>query len=134
MEKQITKNQNKVFHQLISQLEIEDEKGYRIQLATGYRTNSSTELTEKEAALMIDNLKAERKKTMGKMQGKLIATLKLLGYVTDGYKEDWERIDNFIEGIGTKNPKKRKLWGLHKTELKAVLNQVEVRYKKTIAA
>lgn len=127
----ISKSQNRVLHSLIAQLEIEDEKMHRVRLITGGRTSSSSEMTFFEAKDMIGALHLERKRSMGKMWGRVITICKELGYRDALGNEDLEKIDQYIMNIGTRNPHRRRLWSLHKTELRNILEQLVARQTAT---
>jgi hypothetical protein len=89
-----------------------------------------------EANVMIKKLRGDKgakedeaRERMGK---KIIHFCCLLG-MTNGLGEaDYGRINTFIENIGSKNPRKVKLWHLRYKEMYAVLNQVEKMYEKEL--
>jgi hypothetical protein len=128
MSSTITKTQNRVLHSLLAQLEISDEKMHRVRSVTGGRTSSSTEMSFLEAKDLIMLLQFERKQALGKMWGKVITICKELGYRNAFGQEDLERIDDYIMNIGTRNPHRRRLWSLHKTELREILEQLVARH------
>ncbi len=132
MKASITKSQNALIHALIAQLEIKEQKANLINAYTSNRTASTAEMTFNEAIALIKALQEDKKKQLGKMQGKIIGYMKLMGYVVDSGLEDLKRINNFIINIGTNNPRKAELWYLRKSELIKVLNQVEQRYKTQV--
>lgn len=67
------------------------------------------------------------------MRNKIIHYLCMLGYTDPGGRPDYERINNYIKNIGSRNPRKVILNYLWYEELIEVLNQVEERYKKEAA-
>ena len=128
----ITKQQNMIIHALLAQMEISEQKANIVSGSTGGRTGSSSELSYWEASDLIKSLKGQKRAMLGKMQGKVISYLKLCGYVKANGQEDLERINAFVANIGTNNPRKKGVWDLRKSELLAVLNQVETRYKNAL--
>lgn len=132
MKATLSKAQNALIHALIAQLEITEQKATLINAHTCNRTGSTAEMTYQEATDLIKTLQAEKKKTLGKMQGKIIGYMKLMGYIVESGAEDLERINHFIANIGKNNPRKAELWYLRKSELLSVLNQIEQRYKTQI--
>jgi hypothetical protein len=133
MQKYITAAQNKALHALLNQLEIADQKPAIVSSASNGRTSSSAELTFAETQSLLKSLGNQKQQELGKMQGKIIGLMKLLGYIYPKTgKENMEAINLFIANIGAKNPRRATLWVLRKSELKAVLNQIETRYKNTL--
>lgn len=66
-----------------------------------------------------------------KMRGKIIHLLCLIGMTKAG-KPDYDRINEFIVNIGSRNPKKKILNYLYKDELNDVLVQVESMYQNEL--
>lgn len=66
-----------------------------------------------------------------KMRGKIIHFLCLMGMVKQG-KPDYDRINEFIINIGSRNPKKKILNYLYHDELQEVLTQVESMYRNEV--
>ena len=128
----ITTSQNKRLHQLLSILDIMDLKPAIINKVTNGRTSSSAEMMNFEAAALISSLEVDEKQKCGKMRGKIIHYLCLLGYVNGDGKPDYLRINSFIAQIGTNNPRRAQLLYLRPKELHAVCNQVEAMYKNEI--
>jgi hypothetical protein len=129
----ITIQQNKAIHALLNQLEAMSEKNSLVEITTKHRTNSSTEMNYGEANHLITHLKQRKQQELGRMQGKIISYMRLMGYIMTDGKENMDKINTYIKNIGKKNPKQRVLWDLHKSELLGVLNQVETRYKKEVS-
>ena len=80
---------------------------------------------------------AEMNARRKKMRGKIIHFLCLMGMTkpsTDKSKSvaDYDRINAFIQEIGSRNPRGKILNYLYEDELKAVLNQVEAMYRKEL--
>jgi hypothetical protein len=123
---------NAQLHALLTKLEIMHLKPQIVASATGQRTSTVTEMTDLECKRLIGSLQADEEREMKPMRGKLIHLLCLLGYVNTFGNADFDRINAFVQQIGTNNPRKQKVFGLTKSELRAVLNQVTVRYKATI--
>jgi hypothetical protein len=120
---------NAQFYALITKLECEDEKLHLVRLASEQRTASVAELTDRELRCLIGELLAREERECKAMRGKVIHLMCLLGYVNGSGNADFMAINASIAAIGTNNPRKAELFGLRKSELRAVLNQVEMRYK-----
>jgi hypothetical protein len=88
------------------------------------------ELSYFESNLLIKELQEEVDRHLGKTQRKVIHLMCLAGYVAEDGKPDYARINKFLQGIGSRNPGKKKLFNLNKTELNAVCTQVEQMAKK----
>lgn len=69
-----------------------------------------------------------------KMRGKIIHYLCLMGYTKSDGSADYDRINAYVQGIGSRNPRKVILNFLYEGELQDVLVQVEQRYRKEIKA
>ena len=67
-----------------------------------------------------------------RMRRKILHILGLMGYLKPSGGFDYERINAFIERIGTNNPDKAKFNFLTNSELTAIVTQVEQMYKKTL--
>lgn len=89
----------------------------------------------------MSNLTPEQIKEMNarrkKMRGKIIHYLCLMGMTKPdmakgGMVADYDRINDFIMNIGSRNPKKKILNYLYDDELQAVLSQVEAMYRKEL--
>jgi len=61
----------------------------------------------------------------------IVHYLCLMDYTKNG-KPDTQRIDAFIRNIGTRNPNKKGLFQLNKTELNKVLTQVKAMYQNEL--
>jgi hypothetical protein len=68
-----------------------------------------------------------------KMIGKIVHYLSLLGYVKKDGTADNARINEFIQNIGSNNPRKVILPFLFEKELKPIVTQVEARYRNEMA-
>lgn len=128
------KNQNRVFHGLLSELNLEAHKADLVNGITNGRTSSSKELTYFEANKLIRELQkrqSAKQRKCSRRFGYLINMMKLMGYTVEGGDVDWKRINRFVENIGSRNPKRKKnIRKLTFEELGAVLTQVEAMYKK----
>jgi len=129
----IKPQQNKAIHALLAQLEWAGDKQRLVLEYTGGRTASSKDMLSSEADSLIGQLKQEKQRLMKKTAGKVIHLLCLLGYVLSGGEPDYPRINNYVANIGSRNPSKRALHKLTRSELTAVCTQVEQWYKKAIA-
>lgn len=67
-----------------------------------------------------------------KMRGKIIHYLCMMGFTTATNRPDFNRINEFVENIGNRNPKKKILNFLYEKELQEVLVQVEQMYRKEL--
>lgn len=77
---------------------------------------------------LVEAVNAEK----SKMQRKIIHQLCLYGMTRPNGSPDMERIQQYIKHIGSRNPKKRTLYGLTREECRSVLNQIYVMVKKTL--
>lgn len=123
---------NKHLHALLSQLNLLEMKADMVRRFTGGRTISSKDMTPAEVEAMIRVLEGEREDRCKKMRAKVIHYLCLYGMTLENGDPDFPRINHFIENIGSRNPGKKKLLFLGPRELHAVLNQVEMIYKKQL--
>lgn len=89
-------------------------------------------LTNTETNLVMKYLMECQSNKRSTMQRKIIHLLCLYGMTNTAGNPDMTRIDNFIKGIGSRNPKKRKLYSLSVKETLDVLNQVERMIKKEV--
>lgn len=64
------------------------------------------------------------------MRGKIIALLVQLGYTDEKGNADFQAINNYIQEIGSRNPRRQILNYLYHHELVEVLTQVQERYNK----
>lgn len=67
-----------------------------------------------------------------RMRRKILHILGLMGYLKPSGGFDYERINAFLERIGTNNPDKAKFNFLTNSELTAIVTQVKQMYKKTL--
>lgn len=128
----ITYIQNKAMHSLLHQLGLMDQKKDLVEQCTNGRTTSSREMSRDEADYMIRLLKAQKQERTGKQIGKVVHLLCLMGYVRDNGQPNYDRINKFIQNIGSRNPRQVKLNYLTVSELNAVVTQVEQIYRKSI--
>jgi hypothetical protein len=120
---------NAQFHALLTKLGAGDEKMNLVRQASGGATASVSELSDLELRKLIGQLQAREEREMKPMRGKVLHYMCMLGYVNGYGNADYDHINEFIKGIGSNNPNKRELFNLNKAELRAVLSQVEMRYK-----
>ncbi len=136
-EKPRTAEQNRKMWSLANEL------GYTTEdmsaLAYSYsneRTASTKELTLSECNKLLEYMAGEatkQKKGRDKMRKKIIhllCTLAQTPMVDAVGNADYERINAYVQNIGSNNPKKKILNYLYYDELLPVLNQVEAMYKK----
>jgi len=127
----ITSKQIGMIHGLLAKINWLENKHWHIQQITGKKMGFEL-LTVSDGSKIIEvlqyNLKIKGKKT----RGKIIHYLCLAGMVDKKGSADWNRINAFIQGIGSNNPKKRRLHELGLNELNAVCTQVEQLYSNVI--
>ncbi len=122
--------ENRRFHLLLKECGLgDDEKEQLVYAFSDERTTSSTELRPVEVKALLRYLQDTHSKRCKSMRGKIIHYLCLLGYVDRNDKADWDRIDYFIQHIGSNNPRQVILNYLYFSELPAVVSQVEAMYK-----
>ena len=126
---------------MIKKLHI-DKEAMCYEVSRG-RTTSMKEITPEEANVIISKLNqwgkdlplTDQEKSMKRMRSSIVHYLKLLGYtkvVTDKVECDWDRINAFIENLGSNNPKRKRLNKLSYTELHAVTTQIKAMYFNTL--
>lgn len=123
---------NKHLHALLSQLNLLDQKADLVRRFTNGRTISSKEMSVDEARALITALEGDKEQRSKKMRAKIIHLLCLVGMTRPDGTADYDRINRFIENIGSRNPKKKKLLFLSPKELWAITCQIEVMYKKEL--
>lgn len=107
---------------------------------TNGRTSSLRQLTDAEAMELCTRLgytppmalgqKDPRYDSWYRMGSKIIAQLVRLGYEKLG-SPDYDRINAYIQTIGTNNPRQVQLWQLNYDEMYQVAKQIDARYRKT---
>ncbi len=121
---------NRRYHLLLKELHLDDDAKAALCAAFSEdRTTSSKDLAPAEAAGLLRFLADEHNKLCKPMRGKIIHHLCLLGYKDGKGEPDWGRIDGFIEKIGSNNPRQVRLNFLYRSELPAVVTQVEQMYR-----
>ena len=127
----ITNKQIGMIHGLLEKLNWLENKHWHLQQITGKKMGF-TYLTVSDGAKIIDVLKYNLKVKGKKTRGKIIHYLCLAGMVDSKGSADWKRINNFVQNIGSNNPKKRRLHELGLNELNAVCTQVEQLYSNIL--
>lgn len=125
----MTPEQNRRFHLLLKECDFTEQKETLVLAFTEGRASSSKELNAVEAEALLRYLQDEHSKKCKPMRGKIIHYLCLLGYVDAADRADWGRIDGFVQGIGSNNPRRVRLNFLYYSELPKVVSQVEAMYK-----
>ncbi len=110
----------------------DDEKQTMVASFSNGRSTSSKDLTAVEVEAMLRYLQDSHSARCKPMRGKIIHYLSLLGYVDGQNRPDWNRINDFIKGIGSNNPRQVQLNFLYYSELPAVVSQVEQMYRKEL--
>ena len=122
--------QNRRYHLLMKECGFdEDEKHELVWQFSDERTTSSTELTPVETTAILKYLQEAHSKRCKPMRGKVIHYLTMLGYTLGNDTPDWDKINAFIEGIGSNNPRRVRLNFLYYSELPKVVTQVEAMYR-----
>lgn len=117
------------FYFLLNSLGIIEQKKELVLSASQGRTDSTTKLTEPEAASLIESLNQEYLSSLKKVRGKILHLMCLMGYTDSNNSPDYNRINAFVRNrTGHRNPLKKNLIKLDKKELIAVCNQVEAMY------
>lgn len=121
---------NKRLHFLINDLEMDQvAKSERVAYWTNGRTMSSKEMTDGQAESMIGDLSSIHRERVKKLRAKCVKCLADLGYKNGLGNMDWPRINNYIENIGTRNPKRQSLNQMSCKTLRAVAVQLAQRLK-----
>lgn len=94
------------------------------------RTDSLEEATEHELIGLADYLGKEQNERRRPMRSAILHKMGLLGYTLPDGTLDYERVNEYIIQIGSRNPGKVILNYLYYDELQAVLTQLEQRCRK----
>jgi hypothetical protein len=100
---------------------------------TGGRTRSTKALTVAECDALIADIAGRLDEGKRRMRGKIIhllCTLPANPMVDASGNADYVRINNFIQNIGSLNPKRKILNYLYYGELLPVVSQVQALYEK----
>lgn len=120
-----TPEQSKAIHTLLSQKNLMEVKAELVLSFTDGRTESSRELEFDEAKALIRHLKGNEKTPWQRTKAKIINHLcRVCGFVTGANEPDYERIDQFIQNIGSRNPERKILRKLSYLEMCHVCTQV----------
>ncbi len=150
----ITNNQQKRIFALLGTLGAVENRATIVPQFCGNRTEHTSELSSEEADDMIaflENYTAIKTKNAAKtaptktpkrkynnstaannMRRKILHILAMMGYTNGSGSFDYDRINAYIENIGSNNPDKAKLNYLTNAELATITTQIEQRYKKDI--
>ena len=124
---------SKMIRKLLSSTRLDTNEAMLVEQFTNQRTAVLEEMETREANLLLVHLQDIRDMKCKKMRAKVAHLLGVYGMTDAAGKLDWLRINKFIMNIGSRNPRRKKLYNLDPQELKAVLNQVELMVKKDIA-
>jgi len=127
-------DKTKFIYSLLHDTRLKDMKENLVLDFTYGRTPHITEMTNIEANLLVKHLQDIKESKVRAMRGKIIHLLCVYGMVLSNGKPDYNRINNFIQNIGSNNPRKKKLFTLSPTEMRKVLNQVDQMMIKTLNA
>jgi hypothetical protein len=103
-----------------------------IEFSAGSTTHVS-DMSYTEANLLIKYLQDAKEERIVRMRKKIIHLLCIFGMTNAQGQPDIDRIQRYIRGIGSRNPKKRGLWQLSVSEMRDVLNQVDRMVNKTLS-
>ena len=103
-----------------------------IEIAVNVQTSDLDSLTNTEINLVMKYLQEAQDGKKIVMTKKIIHKLALYGMTDDQGRPNMERIQKFIKGIGSRNPKKKSLFALSASETLSVLNQVSKMVDKEI--
>jgi uncharacterized membrane protein len=133
-EKPRTAEQNRKLWQVANELGLDQEQiGDLAWSFSSERTRSTKELTIRECNELIEYLAGRLSEGKKAMRGKIIhllCTLPESPMVDSKGAADFERINTFIQNIGSNNPKKKILNYLYYQELVPVVSQVQAMYDK----
>lgn len=119
---------NRLLHGLLNELEIDAQgKLERVSYWTNARTTSSAEMDVIEAKKLISDLQTQVSQRKKDLMRKAVRLLDVLGYKLPSGGMDWPRINAYIKGIGSRNPRKVPLNWLRANELRAVVQQLQQR-------
>lgn len=124
------KNQKFMIYALLDRLKIKDLKDDLVSQYTNMRTTHTSDMVIDEASELIKKLRKDLEDKVKPIRGKIIYYLCMYGMKTPDDKPDYKRINEFIQGIGSRNPEKRPLYDLWPEEALSILNQVEAMVKK----
>lgn len=119
---------------LIKRLAAETEtklEPWVLQYSEGF-SDDINDLSNVQLNLLFKALTEKKVDQLARMRKKIIHHLCVYGMTDVAGNPDIKRIQAFVQGIGSRNPHKKNLFRLSKTECRDVLNQVEVMVKKTI--
>ena len=125
---QISKPQMAAIHGLLSDLGLMEEKMNFVRQYTSDREASIKLMTYAEANLLREFLFQEKDRRAKPMRNKILHYCGLMGMTDTKGGFDFQRISNFVKGIGSRNPKKKQLYKLTMKELREVTTQVEAIY------
>lgn len=130
----ITDLQRKRIYVLLADLETYTTKTDVVDHVTNGRTIKISDLTHLEANLVLRKLMEMQEVARRKMRGSIIYHLCTGMGMTDATGEpDWDRINGFIKNIGSRNPRRKKLYNLNVGEMRNVLTQVQMMCKKELS-
>lgn len=126
-------NQRKKIHAMLTDLKNHVSKDEVVSTVTDGRTRSLKGVTYLEGNLIIKMLTGLQEEARKKMRGSIIYHLCTgMGMTDRNGDADWTRINRFIQGIGSRNPRKKKLFNLSIGEMRDVLTQVQMMVKKEL--
>ena len=122
-----------LIHILLKDTKLIEVKDKLVTEFSAGRTTHVSDMSNSEANLLINHLNKAKEERVVRMRKKIIHLLCIFGMTNDKGQPDLDRIQAYIKGIGSRNPKKRGLYQLSTVEIRSVLNQVEQMVNKTLA-
>lgn len=123
----------KLIHILLKETKLVDVTDKLVIDFSSGRTTHVSDMSNSEANLLTHYLNKIKEEKITRMRKKVIHLLCVFGMTTSYGTPDIDRIQVFIKGIGSRNPKKKGLYHLSTSEIRSVLNQVEQMVNKTLA-
>ncbi len=118
-------------YSLLALLEMSDQKGEIVAMyANGDESTSA--LSDAGWDALFTALDSNIADHLTATRNKIIYFCRELGMELPDGKGDYERIDAFIQGVGSRNPRKVKLFQLRSSELNVVCSQIEMIYRKEV--
>lgn len=121
-----------LIHILLKDTKLIEVKDKLVIEFTAGRTTHVSEMSNSEANLFINHLNQVKEERVVRMRKKIIHLLCIYGMTNAAGKPDVDRIQKFIKGIGSRNPKKRGLYQLSTVEIRNVLNQIDRMVNKEL--
>lgn len=121
-------------HTLINRMcnDLKMEISEAIEIAVNVKTDKLDSLTNAEINLVMKYLQEAQDGKKEPMTKKIIHKLCLYGMTDAAGRPQMDRIQKFVQNIGARNPKRKKLHALTTAETLSVLNQVSKMVDKEV--